>query len=111
MTPPPTMTTLARVGRSIATLAPHPQIVGIEGGACEHGRGAPLALNEQIEPRAGRGEFRRDTGERQAPLGSMAVGAGGDDAYAAIPDQHGLAAASVRVGGRDVRVDDSEGAR
>src|ERR1700734_3042205 len=107
MTPPPTMTTLARVGRSIATSAPHPQIVRIEGCACEHRRSAPLALNEQIERRAWRGEFRRDAGECQASLDSVAIGAGGDDTNAAIPDQHGLAAACVRVGGRNVRVDDS----
>src|SRR5580692_8720760 len=91
MTPPPTMTTLARVGRSSATLTPHPQIVGIEGRAREHRRRAPLALNEQIEHGAWRCELRRDAGECQTFLDPVAVGPGCDHADAAILDHHGLA--------------------
>src|SRR6266851_3224599 len=105
MTPPPTMTTLTRVGRSIAMLRPHPRIIRVEGRGPEHRRGAPLALDEHLEHASGCGEFSVDTGECKASLHSVPVGAGCGHADAAILDQYGLAAARVRVGRRDLGVD------
>src|SRR4030081_3771516 len=111
MTPPPTMTTRARAGRSIAMLSPHPQIVRVESRSPEHRRGTPLALDEHLEAASGRGELEVDAGECKAFPDPVPVGAGGGDADAAIPDQHGLTAARVRVGRRDLGVDDAERAR
>src|SRR5258707_14567866 len=111
MTPPPTMTTLARVGRSIATLAPHPRIVRIKGRRGEYRPAAALALDEHVEAAPGRGEIRFDAGERKALPDAVPVGAGGGDTDAAILHQHGLAAARVRVGGCDLRVDDFQRTR
>src|SRR5258708_40279930 len=100
MTPPPTMTTLARVGRSIATLAPHPRIVRIKGRRAEYRRAAALALNEHVEAAPGRGEIRFDAGECKAFLDAVPVGAGGGNSDAAILHQHRLTAARVGIGGR-----------
>src|SRR6202011_2359712 len=111
MTPPPTMTTLARAGRSIAMLSPHPRIVRVKSRSPEHRRATPLALDEHVEAAAGRGELEVDAGECKAFLDPVPVGAGCGDADAAIADQHGLTAARVRVGRLDLCVDDSERAR
>src|ERR1700679_2831419 len=106
MTPPPTMTTRARDGRSMAMLNPHPRIVRIEGRASEYRRAAPFALDENLEAAPRQREFRWNAGECKTLRHAVPIGAGGDHTDAAVPDQHGLAAARVRVGGRDFEVND-----
>src|ERR1700686_3127754 len=106
MTPPPTMTTLARVGRSIATPPPHPHIVRIEGRRSEYCRGPPLALNEHVEAASGCGEISFNAGECKAFLDAVPIGAGGGNSDAAILHQCGLSAARVRVGRCDLGVHD-----
>src|SRR5260370_24349799 len=96
MTPPPTMTTLARVGSSIATLAPHPRIVRIKCRRGEYRRAAALALDEHVEAAPGRGEIRFDAGERKALPDAVPLGAGGGDTDAATLHEHRLPAARVR---------------
>src|ERR1700683_2015492 len=104
------MMTLTRFGSSIAMLPPHPRIVRIERRARKHRRGAALALNEHLEAAAGRGEFNIDTGERETLPDPVPVGAGRGHADAAILDEHGFAAARVRIARRNLGVDDLEGA-
>src|ERR1700691_1035255 len=112
MTPPPTMTTRARVGRSAADmLSAHPYILGIEGRGLEHRRATPLALDEHVEAAARCCEFGRHAGKREALLDPMSIGAGGGHADAALADEHGLAAARVRVGRGHLGVHDLEIAR
>src|SRR5579863_8916155 len=112
MTPPPTMTTRARVGGFEAgTLSTHPYILGIEGRGLEHCRGTPLALDEHVEAAARRREFGRHAGERETLLHPMSIGAGGGHADAAIADEHGLAAARVRIGRGHLGVHDLQVAR
>src|ERR1700678_2591418 len=100
MTPPPTMTTRARDGRSMAMLNPHPRIVRIEGRASEYCCAAPFTLDENLEAAPRQREFRRNAGECKTSGHPVSIGAGGDHTAAAVPDQHGLAAARVRIRGR-----------
>src|ERR1700735_3068621 len=99
MTPPPTMTPRARVGRSIAmNLNPHPRIVGIEGGRGQHGRVPALTLEQNVEAAAGGLECRLDAGKGQAFLDAVAVRArGGDADAAAVGCEHRLAAARIGI--------------
>src|ERR1700676_869929 len=105
------MTALARAGRSAAMLRPHPRILRIEGRRLEYRRGAPFALDEHIEAAARRREFRRNAGERQTSPDPMSVGAGRGHPDTAVPDEHGLAAARVRVGPRNLGVNNFERTR
>src|ERR1700688_1845454 len=105
------MTALARAGRSVAMLRPHPQILRIEWRSLKYRRGAPFALDEHIDAAARRREFRGNAGERQTSPDPMSVGAGRGHPDTAVPDEHGLAAARVRVARRHLGVNDLERTR
>src|ERR1700722_3339995 len=108
MTPPPTTMTRALEGTSIATLTSHPGVVGIERRGRERCRSAPLALDQHIESAPRCGEFLSDACERKALLDPMSIGARGGHTDTAIAGEDGLAAARIRVGRLDLRINDLE---
>src|SRR5215471_3941471 len=92
MTPPPTMTTRARAGRSVnVMLSPHPRVIRVESRCAEHRCRAPLALDQKIETPAGSRELRIDRYKREALADPMPIGAGSGDADAAFSIERGLA--------------------
>ena len=113
MTPPPTMTTRARVGRSMAIAqALIRALSGSNAGGAEHVGAAALALDAARRRRC---PARRTAGSTQANarllLHAMSVAAGGGDADAASAGEHRLAAARIGVGRIDFGIDDLEGPR
>ena len=67
-----------------------------------------LALEQDVEDAAGRGERRFDAGEREALAHPMTVSARGRHADAAAAGEHRLAAARIGVSGVDFGIDDLE---
>ena len=94
MTPPPTMTTLARVGRSIATLTLIRELSGSKAAlpSTVAARLSPCMSTSKVLP--GAANSGRDAREGEALPDAVAVGARGDHADAAVLREHRLAAAA-----------------
>ena len=108
MTPPPTITTRACLGRSAMASGSHAGVVGIESGRGKDACAAGLTLQHDVKDAAGRGELRFHAGEREALAHPMTVSTRGRHADAAAAGEYRLAAARIGVLGLDFRIDDLE---
>src|SRR5277367_3715608 len=97
MTPPPTITTRACLGRSAMASGSHAGVVGIEGRGGKDACAPGFALQQDVESAPGCCKLGIDAGEREALLHPMAIGAGSGHADAAAGREHGLTAAGIGV--------------